>query len=82
MHKVLKSFDFHTDSVTAMTTNNSMTKLITGSRNGEIYVTDLQRISFTKLDTVLDPITSICVNSNYDLLCATSTCKLYEYVSN
>ncbi len=55
--------------------------MITGSRNGEIVLTDLPRSCYSKLDKIGEAITSIGMNSRLEILVSTANSRLYEYVS-
>lgn len=79
-HKVLKNWEFHTDSVHSLFVNDTFTKILTGSKNGEIFLTDLSRSVFCKIDTVNEPITSLAMSDNLEIYAATSQNKLFEYV--
>jgi hypothetical protein len=81
-HKVLKNWEFHQDSVHSLFINPGFNKILSGSRNGEIYMTDLSRGCFCKIDKVNEPITSLAMNNNFDILACTSQSKIFEYVSN
>ncbi len=80
-HKVLKNWDYHQDSVHSLYVNENFTKVLTGSRIGEVYLTDLSTGCFCKIDNVGEAVTSLAMNKELDILCTTSQSKIYEYVS-
>lgn len=66
-----------------MRTNEPMTKVLTGSKNGEIYLTDLNRSIFCRIDKLenKESIVSLAISSNNtQIFCSTANC-LREYVS-
>lgn len=79
-HKVLKNWEFHTDSIHSLFINQGFNKILTGSRNGEIYMTDLSRGCYVKLDKLNEPITCLAMNNNFDIIACTSQSKILEYV--
>jgi hypothetical protein len=80
-HKVLKNWEYYQDSVQSLFINNNFNRMLTGSKSGEIYLTDLPRSCYCKIEKVGQPITSLAMNSNSDILASTADSKLYEYVS-
>ena len=78
----MKNWDFHQDSIYALDVSDNFKKILTGSRNGEIYITDLSRGAYTKIDNLKEPITSVALSSDNDLSIFASTSKgnIYEYV--
>lgn len=78
-HKVLKNWEFHQDSIHSITTNDNFTRVLTGSRTGEIYLTDLSRGCYCLIDKTNEPITSLALNKNNEIYAATSQNKLIEY---
>jgi hypothetical protein len=80
MHRVVKNYDYHADSVNCLYVNEGFNRFLTGGKNGEIFMTDLARGCYCKIDEVDDPITSIVMNSKMEILASTSKNKIYEYV--
>ncbi len=82
MHRVLKNWDFHTDSIHSLFVNNYFTKLITGSKNGELYLTDISKNSYCLIDSVKNEnIISIAMNNKNELFVGTDKSKLLQYVN-
>ena len=79
-HRVLKNFEFSNESIHSMTIDNSFNKILTGSKKGELSFIDLPSGNYFKIDSLGEDITSIGLNSKFDLLVSTSQSKLYEYV--
>lgn len=50
--RVLHSYEMHTSSILSMKTSESFSKIITGSSNGEIFMTDLNKSKYCKIDIV------------------------------
>lgn len=80
-HRILRNWEFHQDSVHSIFVNDTFSRILTGSKNGEIFMTDLARSLFTKIDHVEEPITSLAMTKNLKIYAATSKNSLYEYVS-
>ena len=80
-HRVLKNWEFHEDSIYSLAVNDNFSRIVTGSRKGEIYITDLPKGAFTKVDNIKEQITSIALKCDGDLMIyASSTAnKIYEY---
>src|SRR4051812_137081 len=78
-HKVLKNWDFHQDSIHCLHVNDSFSKVLTGSRSGEIFLTDLSKNFFCRIDKLNEPITALSMSSSLDIYAATSNNKLMEY---
>jgi hypothetical protein len=81
MHRVLKNWDFHQDSVHSLWVSDGFNRFLTGGRNGEIFMTDLVKGCYCKIDKINEPITSIAMNGNMEIIASTSNSKMYEYVS-
>ena len=82
-HKVLKNFDFHKDdSVMAMSCNKDFTKMVTGSRKGEIFFTDIAKSIYCRMDNLKEEsILSLALsNDSQYIFATTSKNKLIEYV--
>jgi len=83
MHKILKNWDFHTDAIHSLYVNDYFTKLITGSRNGELYLTDITKNCYCAIDQLKnESILSITMNENSQVLVGTDKSKLVQYVKN
>jgi hypothetical protein len=54
--------------------------MFTGSRNGEIFLTDIGRGCFSKIDKINENITSIICNDNMEILASTAQNRIFEYV--
>jgi len=81
MHRVLKNWDFHTDAIHSLFINEYFTKLITGSKNGEIYLTDLSKNSYCSIDFIKNEnIISIAMNQKNEIFVGTDKSKLLQYV--
>jgi hypothetical protein len=80
MHRVLKNWEFHEDSVHSLWVSDGFNRLISGGRNGEIYMTDLVRGCYSKIDKVGEPVTSLAMNGNMEIIASTANSKIYEYV--
>ena len=60
--------------------NDNFSKFITGSKNGEIYLTDIYKSCYCKVDKIEnEPITSLTMTDNLDIIATTSKNKIYEY---
>jgi WD40 repeat protein len=84
-HKVLKNYEFHKDdSVMAMCCNRDFTKMVSGSRKGEIFFTDITKSIYSRLDNLKDEcILSLAISNDANYIYATSSKnKLIEYVIN
>lgn len=82
-HKVLKNYEFHKDeSVTSLCCNKEFTRMVTGSRKGEIYLTDVLKSIYCKVDNLKEEsILSLAINNDAQFIYATtSKNKLIEYV--
>jgi WD40 repeat protein len=81
-HRILKNWEFHNDSIFSLSVSDNFTKIVTGGKNGEIYLTDLAKGAYTKVDNVRDPVISLALKSYNDfaIYASTSGNKLYEYV--
>jgi len=83
MHKILKNWDFHTDAIHSLYVNDYFTKLITGSRNGELYLTDITKNCYCAIDQLKnESILSITMNEKSQVLVGTDKSKLVQYVKN
>lgn len=81
MHRVLKSWDFHTDAIHSLYVNDYFTKLITGSKNGELFLTDISRNCYCAIDQIKNEnIISIAMNDKNQVLIGTDKSKLVQYV--
>lgn len=84
-HKVLKNWDFYQDSVQSVCINDTFTKMLTGSRNGDLYLTDIPRSCFCKIDNLREPVISLAMSNSKDrnkeinIFASTAGNKLYEY---
>ncbi len=80
----MKNWEFHNDSIYSLSVSDHFTKIVTGSRNGEIYLTDLTKGAYTKVDNVKDQITSIALKTGNDFVIYATTAgnKIHEYVIN
>ena len=84
-HKVLKNLEFHTDSIQALFINDNFNKILSGSRNGEIFLTTLPLGCYYQIDNIDQHVTSLCMNefeNNFSILSSTANSKILEYVSN
>ncbi len=81
-HRVLKNWDYHQDSVYSLSISDNFTKFISGSKNGEIYFTDIMKSVYCKIAKQNEPITSLALSNNLDILATTSNSKIYEFVNN
>ena len=77
----MHNYEFHTDSIVAMKTNETLTKVLTGSSNGEIYMTDLNKSKYCRIDKIEgESILSLAISSdNTQLFCSTKN-DFREYV--
>jgi WD40 repeat protein len=83
MHKVIKSWDIHTDSINSLFINENFSKILTGSKNGELYLTDLSRNTYSLIDKLEnESIISIAMNQNFEIFTATDKSRMYYYVRN
>ena len=83
MHRVLKNWDFHTDAIHSLYVNEYFTKLITGSKNGELYLTDISKNCYCPIDQLKnESIISIAMNDKNQVLVGTDKNKLVQYVKN
>jgi WD40 repeat protein len=82
-HRVLKNWEFHNDSIFSLSVSDNFTKIVTGGRNGEIFLTDLAKGVYTKVDNVRDQITSVAIKTSGEFAIYASSAgnKLYEYVN-
>ena len=78
---VIKNWEFHEDSVHSLYVTEGFNRFLTGGKNGEIFMTDLSRGCYCKIDMVNEPITSLAMNSNMEIIASTADNKIYEYVS-
>ncbi len=83
-HRVLKNWEFHNDSIFSLGVSEGFTKIVTGGKNGEIFVTDLTKGAYTKVDNVGEHVTSVALKTTGDftILASTSGNKIHEYVKN
>lgn len=83
MHRVLKSWDFHTDAIHSLFVNEYFTKILTGGKNGEIFLTDTVKNSYCQLDCIKDEgIISLAMNDRHQIFVGTDKNKLINYVCN
>jgi len=81
MHRILKNWDFHTDSIHSLFVNEYFNKVITGSKNGEIFLTDLSKNCYCLIDYVKNEnIISVAMNENNQILVGSDKSKLLQYV--
>lgn len=81
MHRIIKNWDFHTDAIHSLFVNEYFTKLITGSKNGELYLTDISKNCFCSIDQINnESIISIAMNEKNQILVGTDKSKLMQYV--
>jgi len=81
MHRVLKNWDFHTDAIHSLYVNEYFTKLITGSKHGELFLTDISKNCFCAIDKIKNEnIISIAMNDKNQVLVGTDKSKLVQYV--
>lgn len=78
-HKILKNWEFHQDSVHSLFVNDNFTRILTGCKSGEIFLTDIARNCYCKIDRLNEPITSMVLTKNLEIMASTSRNKLYEY---
>ncbi len=81
--RVLHNYEFHSDSILTMTTNNSLTKILTGTKNGEIVLTDLNNSKYCKIDKIPnnEAVLSLALSfDNTQVFCSTKN-EIKEYVS-
>ncbi len=83
MHLVIKSWDFHKDSINCLFINENFSKILTGSKNGELYMTDLTRNTYSLIDKLDNQsIISIAMNQNFEIFASTDKSRVYNYVRN
>jgi WD40 repeat protein len=81
MHKVIKSWDFHKDSINCLFINENFSKILTGSINGELYLTDLSRNAYSLIDNLENQsIISVSMNQNFEIFASTDKNRVYNYV--
>jgi hypothetical protein len=77
-HKILKHWEFHTDSIHSLYVNEGFNKILSGSRNGEVYLTDLTMGCYCNLTKKQGIITSLFMSSSTNILLSTSQGELHE----
>jgi hypothetical protein len=77
-HKILKHWEFHTDSIHSLYVNEGFNKILSGSKNGEVYMTDMTIGCFCKLTKKQGIITSLFMDSSTNILVSTSQGELHQ----
>jgi hypothetical protein len=78
-HRVLKTWDYHKDSIHALAVADNFKRVITGSKDGEIFMIDLTRGPYTKIDTLPEGVISLAIDDGLNFYASTAR-GLYEYV--
>lgn len=80
-HKILKSWDFYENSIVDIKAVNGFSEFLSADLSGNLFYTDIMSHSYTVIDSINEPITSIEMTDKLGILCATSKNTLYDYVS-
>lgn len=79
MHKVLKSWDYHKDSISCLDVSKDFTRFCSGSLNGELFLNDIKNNVYCNVDNLTSPINSVSLLNNSHIF-TTSNSSIYEYV--
>lgn len=81
MHRVIKNWDFHTESIHSFFVNESFTKILSGGANGDLFLTDIVKNFYCPIDNIKDEhILSIAMTEKNQIFVSTDKNKLLEYV--
>jgi hypothetical protein len=78
-HRALKTWDFHKDSIHGLAVTKNFKRVLTGGKDGDLFMIDLARGPYTKIDTLPEGVISLAIDEEMNFYAGTAR-GLYEYV--